>query len=134
MKAIVEKDDEIKRMKTEHSKELNELRSLQTDNGDLNLRRLKKMYADLKKEKLKVEENNKKDIDALRKQKALLETELHTSCKESKNKEEERTTMLRIFDGMQEVLGKITSLTNTSAPDQPSKEYACEICEYDKNN
>ena len=72
----------------------------------------------------------KKDIDALRQQKALLETELLTSCKESKNKEEERTTMLRIFDGMQEVLGKITSLTNGSAPDQPLKEYTCEICGY----
>ena len=55
----------------------------------------------------------------MREQKALLETELQTSCKESKNKEEERTTMLRIFDGMQEVLVKITSLTNTSAPGQP---------------
>ena len=42
----------MKRMKADHLKEIDELRSTQTYNDDLNLKRLKKMYADLKKDKL----------------------------------------------------------------------------------
>ena len=49
---IHEKLKDIDRMKKEHLKEINDLKSVQTDNVDLNMKRLKKMYADLKKEKM----------------------------------------------------------------------------------
>ena len=55
-KTINDKIEEVEIIKTEHLKEVLELKSIQTDNGDLNLRRLKKMFAELKKEKLKLEE------------------------------------------------------------------------------
>ena len=110
---IQEKDGEVERLKALHEKEISDLKSLSTDNSDLNLKRLKKMYADLKKEKQKSEDNFKKDTESLKKQKAVLESELLTAGKVTKNKDEERMVILRIFDGMQEVMSKINNLTTS---------------------
>ena len=126
--SIMEKDNEIEKMKADHLKEVNEVKSLHTDNNDLNLKRLKKLYGDLKKEKVKIEDTTKKDVDSLKKHKAVLEAELLTASKENKNKDEERMTLLRIFDGMQEVLGKMNNMTTN--PNNTVKEYACNICSF----
>ena len=129
-KNLSDKEETIEKMKTDHLRELNELKSIQTDNNDLNLKRLKKMYADLKKEKLKSEENYKRETEDLKKQKALAQTELLIACKENRNKDEERMTILRIFDGMQEVLGKMNSMTMNASTADRAVEYNCDKCTY----
>ena len=85
------------------------------------------------KKKTKIEDNMKKENDALKKQKALVEVELQTSCKESKNKDDERMTILRIFDGMQEVMGKINSLNKDSTFNGQENDFTCGICAYKSN-
>ena len=131
-KTIQEKNEEIQSLKSDHLKEIDELKSIQTGNTDLNLKRLKKMYADMKKDKLKVEETLKKDLDVLKKQKAALEEEIITGSKESKNKDEERMTILKIFEGMQELMGKMNNQTlNTNTP---VSEFVCDSCDYKTNN
>ena len=90
------------------------------------------MYADLKKEKQKSEDNFKKDTESLKKQKAVLESELLTAGKVTKNKDEERMVILRIFDGMQEVMSKINNLTTSQ--NNTVKEYQCGVCNYKSND
>ena len=86
----------------------------------------------MKKDKLKVEETLKKDLDVLKKQKAALEEEIITGSKESKNKDEERMTILKIFEGMQELMGKMNNQTlNTNTP---VIEFVCDSCDYKTNN
>ena len=132
-RTIAEKEEEIERIKSEHIREVNELKSLQTGNEDLNLKRLKKMYADIKKDKQKSEEIYKKDIEDMKKQKAVLEEEIIIGSKESKNKDEERMTILKIFDGMQEMMGKMNSMTKNAA-NEPASDYACTLCNYKCND
>ena len=131
--AIDERNKVIYVMKTEHLKDMDELKNIQTDNGDLNIKRVNKMYADLKKEKLKAEENYKKDNDQLKKQKTNLEAEVFTACKDNKNKDDERKTLLKFFDGMNELLGRLNLPTLNSNEEERSKkelEFSCDKCEF----
>ena len=130
--AIDERDGKIENMKADHLKELNELKSIDSENGDLNLKRLKRMYADLKKEKNKVEENYKKDIDSLKKQKTDLEGELSTTSKDNKNKEDERNTLVKIFEGMNEMFARL-DISTTSNPGT-GQTFSCDSCAFKSND
>ena len=47
-RTIQQKNKEIETIITKHLKEVSDLRIYQTENGDFNMKRLKKMYSDLK--------------------------------------------------------------------------------------
>ena len=119
-------------MKKEHLKDINDLKSVQTDNVDLNMKRLKKMYADLKKEKTKAEDVHKKENDQLKKQKSDLESQIFIASKENKDKDDERKTILKIFDGMNEMLARM-NLPNMISRDESSNStttnFPCDKCD-----
>ena len=96
------------------------------------------MYADLKKEKIKSEENFKKEIDQLKKHNTDLESEVFVATKDNKNKDEEKKTLLKIFEGMNVLLAKqnLPSMEKGETQEKSRDEqiYLCDKCDVTSTN
>ena len=114
-----------------------------TGNESLTLKRLRKIHADLEKEKKKMEEVHSKESGALTKAKMDLEEELRSSIATNKDLKQERKTLMGIFNCMTEVLDQknvkipapkiVIDLEEDSQNDEVPlvpQMFACHICDY----
>ena len=89
----------------------------------MNLARLRKVHADLKKEIKKQEETSKKENEALKKEKKRLEEELRTAVLENTNHGQEKSTMADILGCLKQLVDKKNENETFSA----RKVYICNI-------
>ena len=94
-------DKELKDLVTETSKNVD---GQATSNDNLTLKRLRKIHADLEKEKKKMEENHIRETDSIIKAKRDIEEELRTMHVNIKDLKQERKTFMNIFNCMTELL------------------------------
>ena len=113
-------------------KEVDDLKKLQGNDKDLNLIMLRKMFADLKKEKEKLEESRIKDTEELKKQKIILEEDLRTAHVEIKDISDEKNTFMKLFKNMNELLEikgiNIPPVNGENIPNESM--FVCEKCDY----
>ena len=97
------KDNELEKAKKEHADFVKEV----NDNSeDINLLRLRKTHAELKKDFNKLNDSHKKETEAIKKDRKMLEDELRTATLENININAEQTTMNDLFKCMKEFIGK----------------------------
>lgn len=127
LKAKIGEFDESKKDHAKFVKEVND------NSEDINLMRLRKTHAELKKEYNKLSESHKKEVDVVKKDKKRLEEELRVATLENRNVIDGQTTMNDLFKCMQEVIVKISAkeADNSANTSTTVIKYSCDRCDYE---
>ena len=158
MQSLGEKTDEVDKLKVELIEVKLQLddatKSATVSSEDINITRFRKAYADLENEKKKQNKTHKKLVTDLEKSKKAAEEELQIALKKQKDSEDEKGTVVKIFECMRQLLDRnqgniplfpmahanqeeINSkdkATKDSEDIGTKKKYSCDECDYQGNN